>query len=169
MRICLDLNIWCADVISRRKRNDATAARMLVDAVRRGACARGPLTLVISLGMLDRLTKVLVQDIGFGLREADDVVSSIAMLASPAPALTLGGVGVIALDDHEDRHVLETAWAGHADLLVTANVRDFEHADADILAADRIARLRRGDRIMLLAHPFAAAAWLDGRVVPGWP
>jgi predicted nucleic acid-binding protein len=169
MRVCLDLNVWCADVISRRKQHHATAARVLVEAVKAGVCARGPLSLIISLGMLERLSKVLTEDIGFDALVARTTVAAIAALAEPAPSLTLGGVGILRMTDLEDQHVLETAWAGRADLLVTANVRDFDRADADIRVPNRIARLTRACRAMILAHPYAASAWLDGRDVGGWP
>jgi predicted nucleic acid-binding protein len=169
MRVCLDLNVWCADIISRRKQHNTTAARFLVEAVKAGVCARGPVSLIISLGMLERLSKVLTEDIGFDAQEAHTTVAAIAALAEPAPSLTLGGVGILRMSDLEDRHVLETAWAGRADLLVTANVRDFDRTDADVRAPNRIARLMRAGRNMILAHPYSAAAWLDGRDVEGWP
>jgi hypothetical protein len=169
VRVCFDLNVWCAFVASRRKQGRLTAAGYLVDAVKRGSCARGRLALVMSWGMLERLGKVLVADIGIGRSEAGDVLAAIAGLADPAPSLTLGGVGVLRTADVEDRHVLETAWAGGADLLVTANLKDFGQTDADVRVPERIVLLRRAEQSMILAHPYAAAAWLDGRDVEGWP
>ena len=59
--------------------------------------------------------------------------------------------------------MLETAWAGQADVLVTANLRDFLRDGGETLLDGRAYRLTRGGRTMILAHPFEAAGWLrDG-------
>jgi hypothetical protein len=60
----------------------------------------------------------------------------------------------------EDRHVLETAWAGGADILVTANLGDFVQAGVETILERRLYRLARGAAPMILAHPFEAAHWL---------
>lgn len=169
MRICLDLNVWCSAVLAKARGREDTAATSLVDLVATGSCARGPLALVISWGMLERLGVVLKGPIGMPPAEADDLLHGIASLAGAGPALTLGGIGVLAVPDEEDRHVLETCWAGEADILVTSNLRDFGGPDATILTTDRLFCLGRGGRKLLVAHPYAAAAWLAGRDVAGWP
>jgi hypothetical protein len=75
--------------------------------------------------MLNRLRQVLERDLQVDHSTADFYIDAIQGYAQigPAPAgpqLTLGGTGVIALQDTEDAHVLETALAGQADVLVTA-------------------------------------------------
>jgi len=114
--------------------------------------------------MLERLARVLVDQLGFDRFEAAELTGAIAGYAETGPSLTLGGVGVIPITDTEDRHVLETAWAGEADILATANLSDFAQQGDELILEGRLFRLRRGRATMLLAHPIEAATWLrDGR------
>ena len=159
-RVCLDLNVWCGAFIARRLGRTDTSAIALVEAVRSGRSARGPVALVVSWGMLARLRRVLVRDLGFTDRDAARLADLIASYARDGPSLTLGGVGVIPIHDVEDQHVLETAWAGGSDLMVTANLADFIQGGDETLIEDRLYRLERGGKTVLLAHPFAAIGWL---------
>ncbi|MDP3856117.1 putative toxin-antitoxin system toxin component, PIN family [Phenylobacterium sp.] len=163
VRICLDLNVWCAAYLADRAGRQGTASQTLVEAARSGQAGREPLQLVVSWGMLERLKLVLVGQLQFDLSEASALVDAIAGYAHIGPSLTLGRVGVIPIHDIEDRHVLETAWAGRADVLVTANLQDFVQDDDEIVLEGRTYRLTRGGGTMILAHPFEAAGWLrDG-------
>jgi predicted nucleic acid-binding protein len=165
-RICLDLNVWCAAYLADRAGRLGTASQTLVEAARSGQVAGEFLQLVVSLGMLERLMLVLVDQLQFDSLEASALTDAIAGYAHVGPSLTLGGVGVIPIQDTEDRHVLETAWAGRADILVTANLRDFVQDDDEVVLAGRAYLLARGGRTMILAHPFEAARRLsDGT----WP
>lgn len=165
MRLCLDLNVWLGAFLSERLERTGTATQALVDAVRSGACERGPVALVISWGMLNRLQKVLMAQ-GFGEPEAQGLIEVIATYAREGPSLTLGGVGVLPMDDEEDRHVVETAFAGGADLLVTHNLDDFAGADAQALVASRAYGATRGAAKLLILHTYEAAAWLRGEPIP---
>jgi predicted nucleic acid-binding protein len=167
MRVCLDLNVWIADLLATRAGRSATAAQLAVAAVR-GGPARIPLQLVISWGMLQRLEEVLLREFRFTAEPAADLVRAIVGYAHAGPTLSLGGVGVLPIHDAEDRHVLETAWAGQAEALVTADLRGFVRADAEMLQQGRLARLRRGDRTLHVVHPFLFAAWLRGEAVEGF-
>ncbi len=84
----------------------------------------------------------------------------ITSYAKEGPSLTLGGVGVIPIHDVEDRHVLETAWAGRADILVTANLADFTEGAHQVAPGGRMFELERGGHSLILAHPFEAIRWL---------
>jgi predicted nucleic acid-binding protein len=75
--------------------------------------------------MLDELKSVIVEHLGLNIETANAYVSAIEEYAKLGAQLTLGGTGVIGLRDVEDAHVLETAIAGRADFLVTANFKDF--------------------------------------------
>jgi predicted nucleic acid-binding protein len=163
-RICLDLNVWCAAFIARRLGRRDTACIALTEAVRSGRSLRGPVALVVSWGMLERLRVVLARDLGFSDHDAARLAELIASYAKEGPSLTLGGVGVIPIRDTEDRHVLETAWAGGADILVTANLGDFAQEGDELIEARRIYRLSRGGRTMILTHPFEAAGWLRDEI-----
>ncbi|MDR7117719.1 hypothetical protein J2X41_003635 [Caulobacter sp. BE254] len=152
-------------ILSEKLARRGTAALALVDAVRSGLSARGPVALVVSWGMLNRLREVLVR-FEFGALEAERLVQVIATIARDGPSLTLGGAGVLPLDDEEDRHVLETALAGGADMLVTQNLKDFVGQDTRVLVADRYYGVDAADRRLLIVHTYAAAAWLRGEDLP---
>ena len=128
-----------------------------MEAARSAQAARKPLQLVISWGMLERLKLVLIEQLRFDRADAVALTDAIAGYAHMGPSLTLGGVGVIPLQDTEDRHVLETAWAGSAEILVTANLEDFVHARDETIYAGRTYRLKQGGRTLILTHPFEAA------------
>ncbi len=112
--------------------------------------------------MPDRLATVLVRDVQFPVEIVDELVEAIVDVAAEGPSLTLGGVGVLPIHDAEDRHVLETAWSGGADVLTTAYLRGFVSTQAEDLVPNRVFRLRRADHRLILAHPFETAAWLRG-------
>jgi hypothetical protein len=115
--------------------------------------------------MIERLKHVLIDQLGFAVSDAQALTEALAGYARMGPSVTLGGVGVIPIQDIEDRHVLETAWAGGSDVMVTANIQDFLFAVTEILRPGRLHRLRRGGNEMILAHPFDAH-WLR---VGEWP
>ncbi|UKP01400.1 PIN domain-containing protein (plasmid) [Nostoc sp. UHCC 0870] len=130
LHLCLDLNIWCAALLADRKGKQGTASQILVEIVKQGFCNLGPVQLVISWGMLNRLRWVLEKDFSIPQSTADLYIDAIRGYAEhgaygASPQLSLGGTGVIALQDREDAHVLETALAGRAAVLVTANFKDF--------------------------------------------
>lgn len=159
-RICLDLNVWCAAFLADRAGRQGTACQTLVEAARSAQAGREPLQLVISWGMLERLKLVLVEQLQFDPADAAALTDAIAGYVHMGPSLTLGGVGVIPLQDTEDRHVLETAWAGSAEILVTANLEDFVHGRDETVCAGRTYRLKQGGHTLILTHPFEAARWL---------
>ncbi|MBW4554061.1 MAG: PIN domain-containing protein [Aphanocapsa sp. GSE-SYN-MK-11-07L] len=128
LRICLDLNIWCAALLADCKGRKNTASQSLVSMVRQGFCLSSPVQLIISWGMLNRLQKVLVHNVS--TQTADLYISAIAAythvgVIGSSPQLTLGGTGVIPIHDLEDAHVLETAIAGQATILITANFKQY--------------------------------------------
>lgn len=165
IRVCLDLNIFVGAVLAHKHGRSTTAAQSLVDAVRTGSCVRGPIALVISWGMILRLQAVLLRLTG-DMALAEQLSTAIAAYAQQGPSLTLGGVGVIPMDDVEDLHVLETALAGRADILVTHNLEDFVVGDVQPLVAPRFYGIRRGRQKLLIAHTYAGAAWLQGVDLP---
>jgi predicted nucleic acid-binding protein len=170
LRLCLDLNIWCAAFLADRDGRQNTSAQLLVDAVRSGHCPLGPVQLVVSWGMLDRLRKVFVTDWQVDRATTDQLMEAIAHYSqlgpdATGPLLTLGGAGIMPLRDAEDAHVLDTAIAGDADLVATANFKDFLTRSADVLVPNRLARLQHPKGRLLIAHPFTLRSWfLAGRV-----
>jgi PIN domain len=171
LRLCLDLNVWCGDLICEQHGRTGFAAQRLVEIARNGQGSLGPVQLIISWGMINRLRKVYIQDLQIPTNIADALLSAIVGYAAVGPSgisptLTLGGTGVVPLTDTEDAHVLETCLAGEADILVTANFKDFLSNDTEILEANRVAVYRHPKRKLLIAHPYKMADWFkEGQIV----
>jgi PIN domain len=170
LRLCLDLNIWCAAFLADKSGRTGTAAQELIAIVRRGECALGLTQLVISWGMLTRLRKVLVDDweVDPSLAEAyTAVITGYARLgpAGVAPYLLLGGTGVMPLRDSEDAHVLEVAMAGLTDVLVTRNFGDFTNYRTDVLVPGRVALHHGVGHDVVIADPRDMLTWVRaGRI-----
>jgi predicted nucleic acid-binding protein len=172
LRICLDLNVWCATFLGDKAGRSGTASQRLVTAVRRGSSSVGPMQLVISWGMLGRLRKVLETDWGIGREIVDPFLDAIVAIARSGPAGTppypvLGGVGVMPLRDAEDAHVLETAIAGQAGILATANFDDFLVPRVRIVMPRLLARHRWPGGEIVIAHPSIVAGWLASGEISG--
>lgn len=174
LRVCLDLNVYCAYLRGVQQGHTNTAAQLLVAAVRSGYCTLGPVQLVVSWGMLDRLRKVWEDDWGISRADADPLLAAIAGYAAlgpdaEPPHLTLGGTGLVPLRDTEDAHVLDVAVASRSDLLVTSNFKDFVDYRTDIREENRIAIHHTAHHRVVIVHTYTAAEWLrDGQIViPG--
>jgi hypothetical protein len=116
LRLCLDLNVWIGDLLARRSRPRGlriTAGRRLVQAAMDGRFEGIPVQTVVSWGMLNRLRSVLsglAVDNAMGNMLIDSIIGSATLgPEGSAPYLLLGGAGVLAMHDEEDRHVLEVA------------------------------------------------------------
>jgi PIN domain len=168
LRLCLDLNVFVADLLAEAAGRPRTAARRLVGAVAAGRCALGRVQLVVSLGMLDRLERVLVRVLAVDpetARERRELIAAFASLGpAGGPSLTLGGAGTMPMIDAEDAHVLDTALAGRADWLVTANLRDFaapSRAQVKVHGVrDGLVVLSAATSRLLVLDPRLAAAWI---------
>lgn len=173
-RICLDLNVWCAAALSDAAGRTGSATQFLVEQVRRGVTGFGPTQLVVSWGMLNRLGTVL-QRVGFSRASADTILAEIALIAQVGPAelsplLILGGTGLAPLRDEEDLHVLEVAFTGRAQLLVTANFQDFVSYGTEVLKPGRVGVQKRLRHEVVIAHPHVAVEWVrSGEMQLGRP
>jgi hypothetical protein len=68
--------------------------------------------------------------------------------------------------DEEDAHVLDTAMAAQAHLLVTANFTDFAPSKCQILEAGKGAIYTTAFGQLVIAHPYRAMEWLRNGVFP---
>ncbi len=171
LRICLDLNIWCAALLADWKGTQNSACQQLVRMLRDGRCLNYSTQLIISWGMLNRLRKVLVEDWKVSIPVAELYLDTLIAYARSGaigndPQLTLGGTGVIPLLDCEDAHVLESAIAGQAHFLVTANFRDFYFKDMEVVEPQRYARYQRADQIISIVHPYKMMDWIRAESIP---
>lgn len=159
LRWCLDLNIWCAALLADIKGSQDSACQNLVEIVRNGRCEYGEVQLIISWGMLNRLQSVLVR-LGISENNAVGYVDVIRAYGSLSPSLTLGGTGIIPLQDEEDRHVLETALAGKADVLITANFKDFLGKETQMLIPEIHYQYTSPDQVVEIVHPYLMMEWI---------
>jgi predicted nucleic acid-binding protein len=170
LRLCLDLNIWVAALLADRKGRTNTGSQYLVEIVRSGSSPIGAVNLIISLGMLDELKSVIVEHLGLNIETANAYVSAIEEYAKLGAQLTLGGTGIIGLRDIEDAHVLETAIAGRADFLVTANFKDFiVDQDTKIEIPDRHAVYYSSAHSLQIVHPYLILEWIKRGDLPKIP
>jgi predicted nucleic acid-binding protein len=160
IKICLDLNIWCAALLAERKNRKNTACQSLVQIIKTGQCLLGQTELVISWGMLNRLEKVLIKDLKISPNTAQLYLNSIKSYTQLSPQLTLGGTGVIPLHDTEDAYVLETALSGKAEILVTANFKDFITKDTKIIIDNRHGIYQSANQKCQIIHPYLAVKLL---------
>jgi predicted nucleic acid-binding protein len=114
---------------------------------------------------------VLERDLGVASSAADLYIEAIRGYAQLgaiglSPQLTLGGTGIIALRDAEDAHVLETAFAGRANVLVTANFRDFRSKDTWILIPERHGIYLAPSHNFHIVHPYLMMEWLKSGQIP---
>jgi predicted nucleic acid-binding protein len=173
LRLCLDLNVWIGDLLARRSRPRGlriTAGRRLVQAAMDGRFEGIPVQTVVSWGMLNRLRSVLsglAVDNAMGNMLIDSIIGSATLgPEGSAPYLLLGGAGVLAMHDEEDRHVLEVARATRAHVLATANFRDFSTKDSEILLADRVCIDPSPNWDVVVALPQEVAGWLRRGIFP---
>jgi hypothetical protein len=166
LNLCLDLNIWCAAFLADRKRKAGTAAQTLVGIARAGHVGIIPVQLIISWGMLTRLRKVFEIDWLISRPTVDPIIEAIAGYAGTGPYLTLGGTGLMPLRDQEDAHVLDTAIASQARLVVTANFDDFVMAKSRVLVPGQVAIAETATAKLVLAHPYPSLGWLRQGIFP---
>lgn len=171
LRLCLDLNVWCAAFLADKRGMRSTAVQTLVATARAARAGDLPVQLVISWGMLTRLRKVFELDWKLPRPTVDSVIETIAGYARLGPAgmaphLTLGGTGLMPIRDQEDGHVVDTAIAGRAHLLVTANFDNFIAAKSRVLEPAKVAILEAAGATLIVAHPYRAVSWLRQGVFP---
>jgi predicted nucleic acid-binding protein len=185
-RLCLDLNIWVANFLAQARNLRGTAAQAIVEAVQDGRSGIGSIQLVVSHAMLSRLLTVLLRK-GASLDSAAQLISLIENISRLGPRgefphLVLGGGFIPTRDakapvndpydpkfvappyDPEDGRVIDTAIAGRADALATANFRDFLERHDTVIVAGRVHIRHTAGHDLYIVQPREMAAWLrNGR------
>lgn len=178
LRVLLDVNIWVANLMARRR---GTTAQRIVSMIANGRWGDGgrEVQLVVSLDMLDTLEQVLerLEASSVNAQAYSEAVRDI-MKHGPEeldPYLLLGGREQFAIADVEDAGVLATAFAARAHLVVTDNLKDFRtkeslRVDTRIVATSagprqlHALRHRRADVDLIVAHPLDVMSWLERRI-----
>jgi predicted nucleic acid-binding protein len=170
LRLCLDLNIWVAALLADKRGKQNTASQCLVRIVKQGIWDDYPVQLVISWGMLERLSSVLIERLNVSRLVTESYIQAIQEYAElgslRGTQLPLGGTGVIALRDVEDRHVLETALAGYASALVTMNLKDFSSSNTRIIDPERHLIYNAPHYSFHIINPFLMMDWIRSGKIP---
>jgi hypothetical protein len=190
LRICVDLNIWVANFLSRiRGGQRNSASNMIVRSVMLGRTSFWPLQLIVSPTMTNRLADVLVRR-GVEMGDATAYADGILNFARRGPCLeqplvVLGG-GVEPTNesktpsynpydpailpkrmDDEDGRVLDTALAGRADLLATLNFDDFRSHHDEIIEDGFIHVRNTAHHKLLIMQGTRVAEWFRTGQFPG--
>jgi predicted small metal-binding protein len=199
-RLCLDINVFYADLASRALRVRPSACSELVEFVLSGASPAGGVQLIISVPMIEQWQNVLERHFAFERRDAEELASILYDIASDGPAaldpLVVIGSGFVpfaseaevmaaarrhARDAHgasesaklfdeieDDRHVLLTALAGLADVLATANLRDFRRYEFLDFGRDDMFVVPTAGHHLVVAKPAFVIHWLRAGITPNW-
>lgn len=194
IRLALDINVFIADILSAANGRRNTAASILVEAVRSGTCPAGPVQLVTSLPIIENYANVLVRRLGHDAVIAEEKAWILQQYALEGPMpghpyLSVGG-GYIPFETeqelrqsianhlgrpeadklfHEiqdDRYVLETALAGRADILATADVAGFAKGPVIEFERNDVLLFPFADRAFVIAAPRFVVYWLSQGIVP---
>ncbi|MBV9427107.1 MAG: PIN domain-containing protein [Bradyrhizobiaceae bacterium] len=194
LRLAIDINVLVADILSAGKGLRNTAASALVEAVRTGTCPAGPIQLVTSLPIIENYANVLVRRLGYDAADADEkawILQQYA-LAGPMPGypyLSVGS-GYIPFETEEglrqsianhlgrpeadklfheiqdDRYVLETALAGRADILATADLAGFTKGPAIQFERNDVLLFPFAEHTLVIATPRFVVYWLSQGIAP---
>lgn len=161
LRLCLDLNVWCCAVLADQKGRQRTGCQNLVEFVQDGKFYGLPIRLIVSWGMLNHLDNILQKPpFLMTFDESKCYIKGIVGYAIIGPTLTLGGTGLVPIQDEEDRHVLETAIAGRANILATFNYRDFLTSKNPEIIPNQYSIYETPDHRLKIIHPFLLLDWL---------
>ena len=181
-KLCVDLNVWVSNFLAIAKNFQGTASQFIVAAVQDGRSGVGPIQLVISHTMLSRLLTVLLRK-GATVDSATQFISLIENLSRLGPChnfpyVVLGGGVIPTRDakarvydpygssaaappyDPEDGRVIDTAIAGRADALVTANFSDFIEPHDTIIVRGRVHIRHTAGHELYIVQPKEMATWL---------
>lgn len=194
IRLTLDINVLVADILSAAKGLRGTAASLLVEAVRTGTCPAGPVQLVTSLPIIENYANVLVRRLGYDADAAEEKAWILEQygLEGPMPGYPYVsiGSGYVPFETEEelrqsianhlgrpeadklfheiqdDRYVLETALAGRADILATADVAGFAKGPVVQFERNDVLLFPFADRTLVIAAPRFVVYWLSQGIVP---
>jgi hypothetical protein len=162
--------------------------------VREGRCPPGPVQFVAALPLIENYADVLRRRLGYSRSEAEEKAWLLEQYALEGPMPSHPHVsvasGYIPFETEEqlkmaaqhqlrpehatklfneiqdDRYVLETALAGRADILVTADVGGFRRGSAVRFTRDDALLFPLADRVLVIGSPHFASYWLFQGVVP---
>lgn len=173
-----DINVLVSKLYADKAGKSSTISQKVVGRLVSGSINGEPVQIAMSFKMLDAYRDVLLRQ-EYPEAVVNEQVSALVgiMKFGPAgfdPHLVLGGTPDPALKDLEDGGVLATAYAAHAGLLITDNLRDFAGQDAEVYRTSRaqtpdgrtrdlycVVRARPDGRELVIVHPADFVSWTD--------
>lgn len=194
LHLSLDINILYAERLAMLRGVRGTAAHYLVEAVRNGECDAGPVQLITSVPMIENWASVLVRHFGCDQDTAEETAWLLHDYAEEGPLGTLPNLVVgsghipfaseaaerAAAQQHimaedgklfdeisDDRHVLLGALGGHADLLATSDVDDFNRGPARAFANRKdVILFPTATSALVIGSPAFLVHWLRQGIIP---
>jgi predicted nucleic acid-binding protein len=184
-RVCLDLNVWVSFCLAEAANASGTIIQDMIDIIDRDRSPVGPIQIVMSHAMLERLKFVLLEK--FSAPDTDHFVRVIrGFVQDPLLLVVDGGVeptrdairNYREYDpgnpesrpappyDPEDGRVLDTAIAARADVLVTRNFKDFWYHQAKVIEWEKLIIRMIGEHEIVIIQPELVMPWLRTGMSP---
>jgi predicted nucleic acid-binding protein len=173
-----DINVLVSKLYADKAAKSSTISQKVVRHLVSGLINGEPVQIAMSFKMLDTYREVLLRE-EYPEALVEEEISALVdiMKFGPAgfdPHIVLGGSPDRALKDLEDGGVLATAYAAHAGMLITDNLKDFAGQDAEIYRTSRVktsdgktrelycvVRARPDGKELVIVHPADFISWTD--------
>src|ERR1700720_5040849 len=137
-----DVNVLVSKLNADRAGRSMTISQKVVRHLLSGSILGDPVQIAMSFKMLDTYREVPLRK-EYPAAPVEEEISALVdmMKFGPAgfdPHIVLGGSPDPALKDLEDGGVLATAYAAHAGILITDNLKDFAGQDAETYRTSRV-------------------------------
>ncbi len=137
-----DINVLVSKLYADKAAKSSTISQKVVLHLVSGSINGDPVQIAMSFKMLDTYREVLLRKEYPEALVEEEISALVDMMKfGPAgfdPHIVLGGSPDPALKDLEDGGVLATAYAAHAGILITDNLKDFAGQDAETYRTSRV-------------------------------
>jgi predicted nucleic acid-binding protein len=165
-----DVNVLVSRANADKAGRSSTISQKVVRLIVSGSINGDPAQLAMSFKMLDTYREVLLRK-GYDRAAVEESVDGLVKIMKYGPIgfdphIVLGGTPDPSLKDTEDGDVLATAYAAHANILITDNLKDFSDQDSETFATSRgrtsdgavgelycLLRTRPNARELVVLHP----------------
>jgi predicted nucleic acid-binding protein len=173
-----DVNVLVSKLNADRAGRSSTISQKVVRYLISGSIIGEPVQIAMSFKMLDAYREVLLRK-DYAEQLVEESISGLIgmMKFGPLgfdPHIILGGSPDPALKDSEDCGVLATAYAAHATILITDNLKDFAVQGAETFQTSRsktpngtirelyrIIRSRPDGKELVIVHPADFVSWTE--------
>ncbi|MGM4872204.1 PIN domain-containing protein [Bradyrhizobium sp. 956_D2_N1_5] len=173
-----DINVLVSKLYADKAAKSSTISQKVVLHLVSGSINGEPVQIAMSFKMLDTYREVLLRKEYPEALVEEEIFALVDMMKfGPAgfdPHIVLGGSPDPALKDLEDGGVLATAYAAHAGILISDNLKDFAGQDAETYRTSRVQapdgktrelycviRARPDGRELVIVHPADFISWID--------